>query len=126
LKTVMSTERSRPFIGSYVTFHVAHPTVESATVRFTETDFGDDPKLRYWNLADSPRISCRNSACQRGGYNIEWLVGNMIENQIESKEIKMSCDGDEGTPKGRKIGRNCGMSIEGTISVKYKVHGAAK
>jgi hypothetical protein len=116
----------RPFLGPGVSFHVAYPTVESATVRFTETDFGDDPKVMYWNLTDGPRIPCRNAACQRGGYNVEYLVGEMIRNQIECKTIDMSCNGDEGSPKGRKIGRSCDMSMEGTINVKYKTSAESK
>ena len=113
-------ERRQPFIGHLTSFHEAYPTVENATVRFTETDFGSDPEVRYWSLADGPRIPCRNSACQRGGYNLEWLVGSMIASKVESKEISMSCDGDEGTPKGRKIGRSCDMSMKGTINVSYR------
>ena len=113
-------ERKQPFIGHLSSFHEAYPTGESATVRFTETDFGSDPKVRYWSLAEGPRIPCRNSACQRGDYDHEWLVGNIIASRVESKEISMSRNGDEGTPKGRRIGRSCDMSMEGTINVKYK------
>ena len=113
-------ERGQPFIGYLTSFHAAYPTVEGATVKFTETDFGTDPKVRYWDLADGARMPCGNPRCQRGGYNIEWLAREMISKRTESEEIKMSCNGDEGSPKGRRQGKNCLMFMEGTINVKYK------
>jgi hypothetical protein len=44
----------------------------------------------------------------------------MIGRRAESGEIKMSCNGDEGTPKERKLGRECDMRMNGKINVKYK------
>jgi hypothetical protein len=34
--------------------------------------------------------------------------------------VEISCLGDEGTPKGRRIGRSCSMSMKGTINIRYK------
>ena len=112
-------ERSQPFLGQRVGFRERYPTVESATVQFTESD-GCDSQTRYWNLSDGPRIHCGNARCERGGYDIEWLVDDMIGRRAESGEIKMSCNGDEGTPKERKLGRECDMRMNGKINVKYK------
>lgn len=112
-------ERGTPFIGTRTSFASAYPTVERASVRFTETDFGDNPGERVHDLADGPRAACSNPRCQRGGYDFELQFAEMVRKGIESVAVDMSCRGDEGTPKGRRRGQSCLMSMTGTINVKY-------
>lgn len=114
-------EQGTPFIGQRTSFAAAYPTVETAIVRYTEADFGMDPKENVHNLATSgPRVACRNPLCHRGGYDFESLVMLMVSQGTESKTMQMSCNGDEGTPKGRRRGRDCSMSITGMITIAYK------
>jgi hypothetical protein len=113
-------KRSRPFIGTLTTLNKAHPSVVSATVAFRETDFGNDPHERWHDLADDSRAACGNPRCQQGGYNFEPLLWGMVPDRIESKTLSMHCGGHEGSPKGRRRGRDCDMSLEGTITIKYK------
>jgi hypothetical protein len=113
-------ERGTPFIGALTTFASAYPIVERAYVRFTETDFGSNPRERVHNLADGPRAACSNPHCERGGYDFEFQVMEMVRQGIETEVVEISCRGDEGTPKGRRIGRDCSMSMSGTITVQYK------
>jgi len=112
-------ERGTPFIGTRTSFASAYPTVERAIVRFTETDFGDNPRERVHDLADGPRAACGNPRCQRGGYDFELQFAEMVRHGIESDAVNVSCRGDEGTPKGRRIGQSCLMSMTGMINVKY-------
>jgi hypothetical protein len=44
----------------------------------------------------------------------------MVRQGIETEPVEISCRGDEGTPKGRRMGRNCLMSMSGTITIQYK------
>jgi hypothetical protein len=113
-------ERGTPFIGTLSSFASAYPTVERAYVRFTETDFGSNPRERVHNLADGPRSACSNPSCERGGYDFEFQVMEMVRQGIETEAVEISCRGDEGTPKGRRIGRDCLMSMKGTITIQYK------
>ena len=113
-------EPGTPFFGTRGSFASAYPTVERAYVRFTETDFGSNPRERVHNMADGPRATCSNSSCERGGYDFEFQVMEMIRQRIETEAVEISCRGDEGTPKGRRIGRNCLMSMSGTITIQYK------
>lgn len=113
-------ELGRPFIGTRVSFGSAYPAVERAYVRFTETDFGTSPRERVHNLADGPRAACSNPSCERGGYDFEFQVMEMVRQGISTEAVEMSCRGDEGTPKGRRIGRDCPMSIKGTITIQYE------
>ena len=114
------SEQGTPFIGTRTSFASAYPNVESAIVRYTETDFGNDPCSHVHNLANGPRAACRNPLCRRGGYDFELQFRMMVSQGLESGAVEMSCRGDEGSPKGRRQGRDCLMSITGTIVVKYK------
>src|SRR5258708_21369951 len=109
-----------PFFRTRTTLDLVYPTVEGAIVRFTETDFGDNPRERAHNFADGPRAACSNPLCRRGGYDFELQFTEMIRREIESEAVDMSCGGDEGTPKGRREGQSCLMSMAGTLTIKYK------
>jgi hypothetical protein len=116
----MLRERGTPFIGTLAGFTSAYPTVEYAIVRFTETDFGDNPRERVHDLAGGPRTGCGNPRCQHGGYDFELQLREMVRRGIESETVDKSCQGDEGTPKGRRQGQSCSMSLTGTITIKYR------
>jgi hypothetical protein len=113
-------ERGTPFIGTLTGFASAYPTVERAYVRFTEMDFVSNPRERVHNLADGPRAACSNPLCERGGYDFEFQVMEMVHQGIETEAVEISCRGDEGTPKGRRRGKDCSMSMSGTITIQYK------
>jgi hypothetical protein len=113
-------ERTVPFYAMPSTFAAAFPTVDLAIVRFTETDFGQDPHIRVHNLADGPRLACGNPRCNRGGYDFALQLAEMVRQRLTSEDVDMSCRGDEGSPKGRNKGQNCLMSIQGEITIKYK------
>jgi len=65
-------------------------------------------------------MPCSNPSCRRGGYELDRKVPEMVRAGLTETKIKLYCRGDEGSPKGRKIGRRCQHSIEGTIRLKYK------
>ncbi len=113
-------ERGTPFVATRATFALAYPTVKRAIVCFTETDFGDNPHERVHDLADGPRAACSNPRCRRGGYDFEPQFMEMVRRGIESEAVDMSCGGDDGTPKGRRKGQSCLMSMEGTLTIEYK------
>jgi hypothetical protein len=114
------SEQGTPFIGQRTSFHMAYPTVERAYIKYTETDFGSDPRVGAHDFANGPGLACRNRSCERGGFNFEQDIMLMVSQGLETKAIDASCPGDEGSPKGRNKGRNCLMSIEGTITIKYR------
>jgi hypothetical protein len=115
------SEQSQPFFGKRTSFSEAYSNVESAVVRFVESDACNEYPPNACNLISSgPRISCKNDRCNRGGYDFEQMLGFMVSQGEETKDFQMPCNGDEGSPKGRKPGKECLMSIEGSIKVKYK------
>ena len=108
------------FFGSYTTLTKLHPEVLSAAVRYTESGFGFDFKDQYRDLSSDGRVSCGNPRCHRGGYDLRFQVEQMIEKKIEEEEVAVRCQGDEGTPGGKKKGQSCDKRMKGTILIKYK------
>jgi len=65
-------------------------------------------------------MSCGNPICQRGGYNFANEAHNMNYAGMSEREIQLSCNGDEGSPKGRRLGRECLQRLEAKITLKFK------
>jgi hypothetical protein len=114
-------ERSSGLFGLSDRFEAEFPTIQDAIIRFTESDFGNSPKTGVWSLRNNgPVMSCGNPSCQRGGYNLANEVHNMIYAGMSEREIRLSCNGDEGSPKGRRLGRECLQRLEAKITLKFK------
>lgn len=110
----------QPFLGTYTTLTKAHPEVLSATLRYTESDYGSKSPEQYRDLSNDGRVRCGNTRCHRGGYDLRFQVEQMIEKRLEEEPVAISCNGDEGTPGGRKIGQSCDRRMKGIITIKYK------
>lgn len=114
-------ERASGLFGMSSKFESEFPTIDDAIIRFTESDFGNSPKTGVWSLRNSgPVMSCGNPRCQRGGYNLANEVQMMIYAGMSEREIRLSCNGDEGSPKGRRPGRECMQRLEAKITLKLK------
>jgi hypothetical protein len=114
-------DRSRRVFGRLTTFENAFPTVEEAIVEFTESDFGLSKRTGTFYLhEEGGMMACGNPYCRRGGYEFDRELSVMVRHQDTEKRIRVACPGDEGSPKGRKIGRRCSLSVDGVLRVKYK------
>jgi hypothetical protein len=114
-------DRSHRIFMKLGTFEEAFPTLDDAVVEFTEFDFLMEKRTEVWRLAwQSGLAPCGNPFCRRGGYELDREVSRMVRAQEAVKDIEVYCHGDEGSPKGRKIGRRCQHKIEAKIVLKYK------
>jgi hypothetical protein len=114
-------DRSNRLLGLTDSFATAFPTLDDAIIRYTESDFGNDPRQGVWSLKhNGGQMRCGNPRCYRGGYELDREVSNMIYAGITEREIWLTCNGDEGSPKGRKKGQECLHSIKGTITLRMK------
>src|SRR3989344_7490102 len=101
--------RNRLFIGTPTTFEKAHPELEDAVIEWTHSDFGIKPsgKMKSSLKEIGGFIQCSNPLCQRGGFDIDIEILNpMLDEKETMKKGILTCPGDEGSPKGRKIGRS--------------------
>jgi hypothetical protein len=117
-------DRSNRVFGKLSTVEKVFPTLEEATMEFTEYDFALKKRSGTWKLTwDGGLMACGNQFCRRGGYEIDRHLYDMVRTHATEKDIKINCRGDEGSPKGRKIGRRCQHYIEGKITLTYKPEG---
>jgi hypothetical protein len=111
-------DRSRRVFGQLTSFEKAFPQLESAEVRFIETDFGETVRTSSWSVRDDGgQMPCGNPHCERGGYELDREVSAMLREDITTKTVSLRCRGDEGTPKGRRRGQDCTRGIGATITI---------
>lgn len=101
------------------TFEKAFPQIKSISVEVAESGEGiyqGQRKSHYssYNLAEY--INCSNSACYNGGFSIGAVIREMVYKRETDKEGEAICQGNEGSPKGRRIYRKC------LNNFSYKVH----
>lgn len=115
---------SRPFLGTVSSFSEAYPDVLS--IRFEGKERGDLPRdqeerIQHYTEADLPQIvPCGNPRCQQGGYDLNATLIGITHSRETEYEIDWSCNGHEGTPKGRRIGVDCMNSITGKLTIAYR------
>lgn len=119
---------TRPFLGGMEgTFSQAFPHIGQFKI---EVDQGDavwgEAVPGYFssvftaNHPPPPVIGCSNRLCQQGGLRIEALIPGPASEYPYSYENIFRCNGHEGSPKGRRIGRSCMNSF------RVKMHFEAK
>jgi hypothetical protein len=102
-------------------FEEAFPELEDVTVEFVEKDFLLKARSGTWHLHGQGGVMpCGNPSCRRGGYELDRDIREMLRMGVLQKHIELHCRGDEGSPKGRKVGRRCERSIEATVTVRFK------
>ena len=113
-------DRSRRiFAPVNATFEEVYPTLEEVKIEYTVSEFGQEIGKRFWDFKQqSGLIPCPNQSCQRGGFELDRIVSEMVRNHKSEGDFDKSCPGDEGSLKRR--GRDCLYSIQGTIKLKYK------
>jgi hypothetical protein len=93
--------------GEKTNFERAFPEVEQCIVEVHESGYGASGRAegtaRYTNPGEF--INCSNPVCYNGGFNIGSPIRDMIRKHETNKEGNALCQGNEGSPKGRRIYR---------------------
>jgi len=114
--------------GTTPFFAKAFPDIEEALIQYYETGDGVEtvrgfpPAGTYTNphQVQEPRMRCSNQRCKRGGFDIEYEIRNMTYGKATEREFVLHCDGDEGSPKGRKKGERCMNMLHVRLKLKYR------
>lgn len=123
--------QSTPFLGKTSSFHEAFPEIKKVVVEFTE--IGDIPQWRYGgpktkngyddcvtdSIGIAEYINCSNPKCYGGGFRLGNELRNMIYLKQNVSEGSVSCIGQEGTPKGRKIYGPCCNMFKFRIEIEF-------
>jgi len=104
------------------TFENAFPEIEHCIVEVHESGYGrsgrGEETHRYRNPGEY--INCSNPVCYNGGFNIGGPIREMVRSRETHREGSALCQGNEGSPKGRRIYGKCMNFFKYQITVKYR------
>lgn len=115
---------TEPVFSKKVSLKEAFPEIEDLRVEVEESGSGIGGRTRVhtYTIADlpGPYIDCSNVLCYNGGFSIESILRDMVSKRQAELESGRSCQGYEGSPKGKKKYRDCLNWFKIKVSLKYK------
>lgn len=107
-----------------VTFKRAFPEITELSIQIEDYGHGVNKWNKYRsfskNNSSGEYIDCINPLCYNGGFSIGDIIREMIMNKEEFKEGSNFCQGNEGSPKGRRIYKKCMNMFIYKVKIKYK------
>jgi len=104
-------------------FEEAFPEIEDVSVEVEESGQGVHKgfnKLTYKKKYIGEYINCSNPLCYNGGFSIGGILREMIRNNKVDLETTESCQGYEGSPKGRRRYKPCWNFFKVKVHIKYR------
>jgi hypothetical protein len=105
-------------------FDEAFPEIDNLTVEVEESGHGisDCDRRSTYKKQYFPGeyIDCSNPLCYNGGFSMGSILREMVKNKQTELETSKLCQGNEGSPKGRKIYKKCMNFFKIKVSVCYK------
>lgn len=107
-------------------FGQAFPNVEAIDFSIDDNPWGwynvRGPRpLRFTSASATSHIPCPNDRCRRGGFDFgAFLSNHTYGSMTTSVDQTYPCNGDEGTPAGRRKGDSCMNSFKVNGTIKYK------
>lgn len=115
---------TEPIFGEKTTFVKAFPSIESVKIQYSAARHGmlkETDGVRYLNEKSIGEfINCTNSLCYNGGFRIADEIRTMVKEKATEKKFSGLCQGNEASPKGRKVYRHCAVFFQGDIQIEYK------
>ena len=104
----VSREHPRWLSRPAASFAEAFPGVDSIRVDVREEDIGQLVRERTLSAeAISECVDCSNPLCYNGGFVLGPTIRLMVESRRTDEDISVSCQGYEGSPKGRVKDDEC-------------------
>jgi len=104
------------------TFEKAFPEIKNINVEVKETGNGTYNSSRtshYSKEYIGEYVNCSNPACYNGGFRLGGIIREMVYKKETEREGSAMCQGNEGSPKGRKIYRKCWNDFSYKIQIEY-------
>jgi len=116
-------EGTFPF-AKKVSFEEAFPEIEDVRVEVEEFGHGVYEENRRSVYPSKTHlgeyIDCRNPLCYNGGFSIGDILREMVAHGETELEIRKMCQGNEASPKGRKVYRKCLNMFTVKVSLTYR------
>jgi hypothetical protein len=116
-------EKSEYVFFQKASFEDVFPQIEELSVEVEENGKGVKTgfnKLIYTKKYIGEYINCRNPLCYNGGFSIGEILREMVKNKKVDLATTRSCQGYEGSPKGRQRYKPCWNSFTIKVHIKYK------
>ena len=108
--------------GKRVPFHQAFPNIGKFSIRVEQDIFGFHTQDSWRRVQvytpehpPPPVVACINPRCQQGGLDLQSFIYTADQNGPWEYKQTFHCNGHEGSPKGRRIGRSCDNSFKLTM-----------
>lgn len=104
-------------------FNQAFPKIQSLNVKVVETgdlNYGSSKTHYYDENSAGEYINCNNPRCYDGGFSLGEILRELIKKNESVFEGAKFCQGNEGSPKGRKIYQKCLNRFEIKAEIVYK------
>lgn len=107
-------------------FGEAFPNVEAIDFTIDDNPWGwynvrGHRPLHFTSVSATSFIPCPNDRCRRGGFDFGTFLRNHTYGaKITEVDQSYPCNGDEGTPAGRRKGDPCMNSFKVRGTIKYK------
>src|SRR5687767_6765746 len=101
--------RSEYVLAPKTTFEKAYPTIAKLLVKVSEGagGFGESRTITLTEQDFSHAVNCSNPVCYGGGVEVGWFIHDMVRAGKTEDSTSKSCQGYEGSPKGKKRYRSC-------------------
>lgn len=107
-------------LAEKVPFSKAFPQIKDIVIEITESN-GFQKSERRYQKSNFPGeyVDCSNTLCYNGGIQIGSMVRDMVLANKTVSKISRSCQGYEGSPKGRRRYRPCIHFFWVEITIEY-------
>ena len=65
-------------------------------------------------------VDCTNALCHNGGFSVGEILRAMVAREATDHEGLQVCQGNEGSPKGRRIYRKCMKMWDVKVHIDYR------
>lgn len=110
-------------LGTKTTFRKTFPEIKVITVEIEETGEGvyhSYQPLHFDKKSIGEFINCSNPLCYNGGFRIGRIICDMVSEKETDKEDSAFCQGNQGSPQGRKTYKKCLNCFDYKIHIKYR------
>lgn len=116
---------SRTFFPKTALFSDVFPEIKDLSIEIEQDSFRNkklDTVKSFYDIDHPPRPfkDCDNPLCYNGGFNIGQILKYMVTKKETEEENTISCQGYEGSPKGRRKYGPCFNLFKYKIKIKYK------
>ncbi len=117
-----------PLFGGLASFAIAYPQIADVQLEIEAIGYSgvaSSNRVRRFSTPLNEIVDCVNPCCVHGGFRIGAHLRQMVNDRLTVLQTEpVMCCGHEGSPKGKRVGRDCTNFFKASFKVSY--HGETK